>query len=96
MADVLIRDEQLARRLFNLAAKEDRSVEAVLTELIDLYETRPQENPLLKMAVAADALGLTADRDDVSANFDTLLRETWDTALKHETNDDDPSERTDR
>jgi len=81
MVEVLIRDEKIARRLFNIAAQEDRSVEAILEELIALYDARPMENPLLKMASSADTLGLTADRDDISANFDTLLHETWDKHL---------------
>ncbi len=92
MAEVLIRNEHIARRLFNIAAREDRSVEAVLEEIIDLYEARPLDNPLLKMATAADELGLTTDSDDISENFDTRLRDTWGKGL----GDDEHSERPSR
>jgi DNA-binding ferritin-like protein (Dps family) len=96
MAEVLIRDEQIARRLFDIAAREERSVEAVLEELIDLYEARPLENPLLKMAAAADKLGLTADHDDISEHFDALLRDTWDKTRDGESGTDEHPERADR
>lgn len=96
MAEVLIRNEQIARRLFNIAAREERSVEAMLEELIDLYEARPLDNPLRNMAAAADKLGLTADRDDISEHFDALLHDTWDKTLDRELGDDEHPERSDR
>ncbi len=96
MAEVLIRDEQIARRLYDIAAREERSVEAVLEELIALYEARPLDNPLLRMAAAADELGLTADRDDISEHFDALLHETWGKTVDRESGDNEHPERSDR
>lgn len=96
MVEVLIRDEHIARRLFNIAAQEDRSVEAVLEALIDLYEARPLENPLLQMAASADKLGLTADQDDISEHFDELLQESWGKAQDRESGTDEHPGRSDR
>jgi hypothetical protein len=77
MVELVIRNEDLARRLFEIAARDNSPVETLLEAMIAIYEARPLENPLLKMAAAADALGATADRDDVSEHFDALLRESW-------------------
>lgn len=79
MAELLIRDEQIAHKLLSLSTRESRSVEALLDDMIRDYETRPSEtgNPLLKMAESAKVLGLHADRDDISEHFDELLRDSF-------------------
>ncbi len=94
MVELLIRNEEIARRLFEIAARDRASVEDVLTEMIAFYEARPLENPLLKMAAAADALGATADRDDVSEHFDALLRETWGKQADDHPTDDATNQRS--
>lgn len=76
MAELLIRNEQIAHKLLALSTRESRSVEALLDDMIRDYESRPsgEENPLMKMAASAEALGLQADRDDISEHFDELMR----------------------
>ncbi len=39
-------------------------------------------DPLLRLAEAADRLGLRSERDDISEHFDELLRESWGDHLK--------------
>ncbi|MBL8134523.1 MAG: hypothetical protein JNL42_21870 [Anaerolineae bacterium] len=77
MAELFIRDERIAQKLRDLSEKEARSVEALLDDMIQTYESRPEDNPILRMASAAEALGLEADADDVSERFDELLRQSY-------------------
>lgn len=42
MAELLIRDEQIARRVLEIAEREGRSVEAVVASMIDRYQAPPQ------------------------------------------------------
>ncbi len=76
MVTINLEDERIYRRLQQIAEQEQRSVEAVLDDMLDLYEAQ-ETDPLTQMAAAADALGLKADRNDIAAKFDDLLRETW-------------------
>lgn len=41
MAELLIRDEAIARRVLEIAAREGRSVEAVVASMIDRYQAPP-------------------------------------------------------
>jgi hypothetical protein len=77
MADLLIHNETVIHQLLAIANREQRPVEVILVDMIRAYEAQPPQNPLLQMAAAADALGLHADRDDISENFDSLLRDSW-------------------
>lgn len=91
MVELLIRNEDLARRVLEIAEREQRSVEAVLDAVLTAYENVPHKNPLLQMAAAADALGATADCDDISEHFDEVLREMWGKAGDTQQSDDEPN-----
>jgi hypothetical protein len=43
MADLLIPDEQISRRLLNLAKEQNRSVEALLEAMLNTYEAAPSK-----------------------------------------------------
>jgi hypothetical protein len=45
MADLVIRDQELAWRLLDIARRENRSVEAVLTSLLEDYSSPQVERP---------------------------------------------------
>ena len=73
--------EKALASLRNLTPLEKLEVIEQLTASIKAnLREQPEEsqtNPLLMMAEAAEKLGLSADRDDISENFDDVLRETW-------------------
>jgi len=51
------------------------------TELVQPDSALVTDNPMLLMIEASDRLGLHADREDISENFDDELRKTWEQNL---------------
>ncbi|MDZ4767442.1 MAG: hypothetical protein SGI73_23130 [Chloroflexota bacterium] len=64
-----------------------RLTAALQSEIVPLQVIT--DNPMLMMVEAADRLGLSADRDDISEHFDDELRATWGKHLANKWNADD-------
>jgi predicted transcriptional regulator len=82
MAIQLPRD--LERRLLELAERENRPPEAVINDLLDLYDAShpPQEdeqaeNVLLLMAADAEAANLVFSDDDVARHSREILEQEY-------------------
>jgi hypothetical protein len=74
MSDLTI-TEPLATRLRELAAREQRSVEAILEAMIERYPSAvaPKDDPLLKIAGVAEAANLEFSETDVTARSREIL-----------------------
>jgi predicted transcriptional regulator len=84
MASLLIHNEEISRRLLNLAQSKQQSLEELLEDYLNQQENQliaqeqsENENPIAYMMRKADELGLVADSDTISQNFDEELRKTW-------------------
>lgn len=85
--------DDLAERLLAIARQEKRPPEAVLRSLLDQYPAEPERDQpnlaLLRMAEAAEALGLRTDENDISERFDEVLKTTWADNLNRKWTDDE-------
>jgi hypothetical protein len=74
MAELLIRDETIARRVLDIAEREGRSVEAVIASMIDRYQSPPP------LSDAERAARLRAVRARAYAEARRYWQEAGDTA----------------
>lgn len=77
MYTIQLQRKDVYLRLLEKAKQRGVSLDDVISDLLEEQEHSGEEtNPLIQMA-AAEAAGLIADRDDISENFDDLLRTAW-------------------
>jgi hypothetical protein len=94
VVELLIRNEDLARRVFEIAEREQRSVEAVLDAALTAYENVPEDhpNPLLLMAQMAEQANLTFEDDHAARRSRAILEDEYaDYLLKRMKGDDEPN-----
>ena len=89
MADLVVHSENIARRLLDLARRENRSVEAVLETLLDTYSpeepsetegSEPQPGTFAALAKSAEEAGIRSDKpvDTASRSREILNAEFAD------------------
>jgi hypothetical protein len=77
MADTIPEFETVMAMALQLSPIDKLRLMARLSSVLQAnlpLEPTPMDNPLLKMADSARQLSLSADRDDISENFDDELR----------------------
>lgn len=88
--------DDLLNRLVEAARQREMTPEQMLRDWLDRVEGQtdhydPKDNPLLKMAEAAEAAGFESKRDDVSEKADELLRKGWADHITRKQDDNDKS-----
>jgi hypothetical protein len=92
--ELLIRNEDLVRRVFEITERVRRSVEAVLDAALTAYEnaSEPLPNPLLLMAQMAEQAKFTFEDDNAARRSRVILEDEYaDYLPRRMKGDDEPN-----
>lgn len=99
MAELVIRDEQLAWRLLDIARRENRPVEAVLESLLERYdqsmpdETKPKPGTLAALAESARRANLRSEKPvDTAARSREILHNEYPDYIRRNMDKQQPND----